>query len=102
MAQYDLQVPGAHILPAVKKCKMCGEMFKYYQTAFINYGGRGLNLEDHCDKCINQKVLEGQEKERLLRNKIRKLHIDNRGRVKEMVDDQYNKTIQKNNEFSEF
>jgi hypothetical protein len=61
-----------------------------------------LNLEDHCDKCINQKVIEGQEKERLLRNKIRKLHVDNRDRVKEMVDDQYNKTIQKNNEFSEF
>lgn len=101
MSNDDLQFPGAHVLPAMKKCKECDEYYKYYQTSFINYGGRGLNLEGLCDKCINNKVLEGQEREKILRQKLRQLHIDNRDMIKKAVDDQYGKT-QKNNEFSEF
>ncbi len=99
---YDLQIPGAHIMPSHKKCKICGQMFKFYQNTFINYGGRGLVLEDLCDNCIQNKVNEGQEKEKLLREKIMKLHTENRANIKQMVDEQYNKTAQKNNEFSEF
>ena len=103
MAHYDLQVPGAHIMPAVKKCKECGEWHKSYGSQYINYGGRGLHVEDLCETCTNKKVYEGQAREKELRAKLRNVHVAERERIKQIVDDQYtNQNPQKNNEFNEF